>query len=171
MGIQAFLGSTIIQKATDFFILSLTPMSDLDPVKQKEKIDLICSRNRILSALNEEIQKLADISQKKLLQDKIKIIVKFYEEIGGEVEGTTAKLSFLSPTKLVEGPIPSSIIASTKPDSKCSQKEILEKEKQKELRDQIIESTYEKTTTKIVSDRLTQLLDKLGARATPCMQH
>lgn len=164
MGIQAFFGNTIIETSSDSLILSLTPMSDLDSVKQKEKIDLICARNRILAALNEASLKLSDISQRQFLQDKINIIEKFYDEIGGEVERTKAKLSFLSPTKLIEGSIPSTIIASLKPDSKCTKKELSEKEKQKNLRRQIIEASFEKAASEQVKSSLIRLLNELDCQ-------
>lgn len=163
MGIQAIFGNTIVEKSSDMLILSLTPVSDLTHAKQKEKIDLICARNRILVALNEECKKLSNSSQKNLIEEKITIIKEFFREIGGEVENTTVKLSFYSPAKLVEGPIPSSIIASTKPDSQCSPKEKAEKEKQKELRDQIIEASFAKATSEKVRNHLTRLLIELGS--------
>jgi hypothetical protein len=158
MCIQKMLGNTIVAKASDAFILSLTPKNELPTEKQSDKMQLIYARNRVLDALNKASQNLTDKEHAKLLQEKIELIKNFYRNLGGEIEDTTAKLSLLSPTKLIEGPIPSAIIASTKPEEKCKDKELAQKKEDEELRNKIIDATFQKCPSQEITDNLNLFL-------------
>lgn len=159
MCIQKLLGNTIVDKASDALILSLSPKNELPPAQQQDKIQLIYARNRVLNALNEATKKLPETDQKKLLQEKIKLIKNFYYEIGGEIENASMALSLLSPAKLIEGPIPSSIIASTKPDDKCTPSELAKKQEDQKLRDAIISAAKQKAADQKISDHLNCFLN------------
>ncbi len=158
MNIQRLLGNTIVDKASDALVLALTPKKDLNPEKLQDKISLIQARNRVLNALNDASQKIPDAAQKNLLQEKIRLVKEFFYEIGGDIENTTAKLSLLSPTKLIEGSIPSSIIASTKPNQQCSREEMAKKKEDEELRDKIIQAAFQKAVNKTTADNINLFL-------------
>ena len=155
MDIQSFFEGTVVEKASDALVLSLTPTDALPPAEQQKKIDLICARNRMIGALKK--------CSKNSLQDKIQVVENFYDEIGGEEEQKTARLSLLSSARFIEGSILGSIIASAKPDRECSPKELAEKEKQKKTRNQIIEAAHKKASSPTVVYRLTKFLERLDA--------
>lgn len=156
-----FISSNLIETASNYLVLSLTPTESLSPKEQQEKTDLIGMRNRVLRALTKECQKITDESQKNLLLTAIKTVKEFFLKIGGSAEETIAELSFLSPSKLIEGSIADSIISSTKSDDACSKKELSEKESNKTLRDQMIATALHKAPGPI-KHRIIECVTMLG---------
>lgn len=144
MGIQCVLNGTIIEQASEMLVLSLLPSGSLEPSRQKEKIQNIHARNRVLRALSQTTKKI-DPKTAELIQGKIEIVRKFFETIGGVDENEISELGFFNVLqKSIEGPIPASILLSLKPNEECTSKELREKQDQKELRDQIIQRALEK---------------------------
>ena len=132
MTIQYLLGNTIISKASNALILSLSTMEELSAKERKEKIELIYMRNRILQALEK--------SHCPVIHAQSVAIQSFFSEIGGEKEGMIAPLSsFNLVQKTIENSIVSSIIFSLKADDTCSEAELKEKESQQKLRNEIIQ--------------------------------
>jgi hypothetical protein len=154
--------SYITETASDMFILSVMPSESLSSEKRKEKISMIHSRNRVLSALYEEASKIKDSSQQAKLLTAIQIIQQFFIRIGGEEEKTISKLSFLNPYRLVEGRIPGSIIISTKPDHLCTKTELEQKEENRKLQHEIIVRAFEKSPNQTIRERIAECIKVLG---------
>lgn len=137
----------IIERSSNALILSLTPTELLQPAEQAEKIGLIQARNRVLATLEKECSKLSDMEQSHMLRKKIKLIRDFFEKIGNkEEEQQICSLKIFNIIqKSIESPIPSAILLACKPDHECTEKNIIEKKKQKELGDSILKTTLKKT--------------------------
>lgn len=156
-------------KASDAIILALTPTKTLSEIKQKEKIANIEARNRVLNELEKQCAKLSDKERAAMLKEKIQCVRDFFDQVGNKDE--ERKISSLKIfhvlQKSIEGPIPSSILLSSKPNKECTEKEIFEKQKQKELRDEILKLSLEKaeSSTKVL-ENLKEFLACLGYELT-----
>jgi len=159
MTIQYLLGNTILHKASTALTLSLTPITNSN---QKEKIELICMRNRIF----EQLQK----RNSPVLNDRVKTIQNFFNELGGDNEKEISPLSSFSLIqKAIESAIANSIIASLKPASQCSQSELKEKQTQEDLKNQILERAKEKASP-LVRARIESLLGLLDPLTIELLQ-